>query len=50
MGGITPQQTERVLGKLGLMPYIAKVAVDQREKLSVFGGDFLTPPDGKGII
>ena len=31
-----------------LMPYIAQVACGQREKLSVFGGDYPTP-DGTGV-
>lgn len=31
-----------------LMPYIAQVAVGQRERLSVFGGDYVTP-DGTGV-
>lgn len=31
-----------------LMPYIAQVAVGKRERLSVFGGDYLTP-DGTGV-
>ena len=31
-----------------LMPYIAQVAVGQREELSVFGGDYPTP-DGTGV-
>ncbi|HLR16556.1 MAG TPA: UDP-glucose 4-epimerase GalE [Alcanivoracaceae bacterium] len=31
-----------------LLPYIAQVAVGQRDKLSVFGGDYPTP-DGTGV-
>lgn len=31
-----------------LLPYIAQVAIGQRDKLSVFGGDYPTP-DGTGI-
>lgn len=31
-----------------LMPYVAQVAVGQREKLAVFGGDYPTP-DGTGV-
>ena len=31
-----------------LMPYITQVAIGQREKLSVFGGDYDTP-DGTGV-
>ena len=31
-----------------LLPYIAQVACGQREKLSVFGGDYPTP-DGTGV-
>jgi len=31
-----------------LLPYIAQVAIGQREKLSVFGGDYPTP-DGTGV-
>lgn len=31
-----------------LMPYISQVAVGQRDKLSVFGGDYPTP-DGTGV-
>ncbi len=31
-----------------LMPYVAQVAVGKREKLSVFGGDYLTQ-DGTGV-
>ena len=31
-----------------LMPYVAQVATGQREKLSVFGGDYPTP-DGTGV-
>jgi UDP-glucose 4-epimerase len=31
-----------------LMPYISQVAVGQREKLSVYGGDYTTP-DGTGM-
>ena len=31
-----------------LMPYVAQVAIGQREKLNVFGGDYPTP-DGTGV-
>ena len=31
-----------------LLPYIAQVAIGQRDKLSVFGGDYPTP-DGTGV-